>query len=226
MASETVFDKEEPRPAPEIDVLTQITDPAFRAYCEYAMDNRQELLYFNGSEYFSHAPWDTDGDGKLSPAEAAAVEGIDIKGYYYDFASKQFKDKDDSDLVRSLAGIGNFTGLILFNCHKNLLTELDMSGCDVLEELYCSHNQLTSLNITRNPKLKKIECSGNKLASLDISKNRELDFLVFINNPGDGLQFNVKAWFDNDSCPDWLTKEGWFYVPLNCNIHINYQKID
>ncbi len=227
-------EKPDPKPKPEEEnILTKITDPVFLAYCENAMNNEQEFYFFDLG-YFSHSPWDTDGNGKLSCAEAAAVQAISLDGY----------DKEDNGKVTSLSGLEYFTGLLLVDCGHNLITELDMSKNTALIYLYCMENRLVDLDVSKNGELEYLECSfnslplldvshnlkltylychDNKLVSLDISDNTALEKLIFSNNPGDGLQFIIKAWFDNDSCPESFPTEQWGYEGRQ--IYIQYQNV-
>jgi Leucine-rich repeat (LRR) protein len=59
--------------------------------------------------------------------------------------------------------------------------------------------------------LTNLDCSYNQLTELDISNNYELcsgtwDYFDFDHNPGDGVStFPVKAWFDNNSIPEYFS---------------------
>ena len=72
--------------------------------------------------------------------------------------------------------VSNLKGLQFYNCAKNNVTSLDMSGNKELVMLVCSYNEnLTYLNVTKNPRLAylNLECDY-RLTSLDISKNLKL----------------------------------------------------
>ncbi len=172
--------KPEPEPEPEVNILDKITDPVFLAYCQNAMVNEQEL-YFERDGYWSHPAWDTDGNGKLSPEEAAAVSGIDLHGYYVN-SNGSNSAKEDSEKVTSFAGIEYFTELLMFNCSHNLLTELNISGCTALYGLYCSNNRLTSLDVSKSTALIRLTCGSNQLSSLDVSDCVGLIDLSCVNN--------------------------------------------
>ena len=132
------------------NVLENIPDPVFRAYCE------------------AQTAWDTDGDGKLSAKEAAAVTIIDVSDTY----------EGVNEGIKSLKGIEYFTGLTELNCYGNNLTALDVSRNTALIGLVCSINQLTSLDVSKNTALSELVCEGNQLTSLDVSKNAALTVLV------------------------------------------------
>jgi hypothetical protein len=158
--------KQEPKQPEEPDVLTLIPDPVFLAYCRHAMDNDQRLYFYQANEWY-HSPWDKDGDGKLSIAEAADVQAIDLFTYTVGMEER----------VASMEGIEYFTGLQLFDCSVNKLTELDMSGYTSLCEFYCSDNRLEKLDVSDCTSLTKLYCPGNILTSLDMSGCMELDYL-------------------------------------------------
>ena len=60
--------------------------------------------------------------------------------------------------------------LTKLDCSKNSLQSLDVSGCNTLSELDCSDNSLQSLDITHNEALTKLSCWGNQLETLDLSQ--------------------------------------------------------
>ncbi len=96
-------------PVPEIDDLLSaayIPGPAFLEYCK------------------AQTAWDTNGDGKLSSIEAAAVKEIEI-------SRRQ---------IASLEGIEYFTALTTLYCYDNYLTTLDLSKNTALTELWCHNN--------------------------------------------------------------------------------------
>lgn len=148
-----------------VNVLDAITDPEFKAYAEYRMDNEQKDM-----EDRTHPKWDTNGDGMLSPAEAAAVEGIWVG------------NNDDEGMIASLAGIENFTGLKVLDCCGNQLTALDVSKNTALTGLSCYTNKLTTLNVSKNTALEWLDCEDNKFTALDLSKNTALISLNCYNN--------------------------------------------
>lgn len=117
----------------ESDVLEFITDPAFKAFVEYCIEN--------GNEY-SSGKWDSDNNGKLSYAEAAVITYINIRGGY-DLGNGKVP-------VASLKGIEFFTGLTRLECAYNQLRSLDLSHNTNLTYIDCRDNMLTSLNISNS----------------------------------------------------------------------------
>jgi hypothetical protein len=137
-------------PEPEVDVLTLIPDPVFLAYCKEQMTT-----------------WDTNGDSKLSKAEAATVTDISIK----------------RARVASMAGIEYFIGLETLDCSGNHLTLLDVSKNTDLTALQCQRNRLTSLNVSGCTALIRLTCIENELTSLDVSGFTALQILECWSNP-------------------------------------------
>ena len=118
---------------PVRNILQNITDPVFRAWCEEQMDE-----------------WDTDDNGKLSPDEAADVTEIVCSGTYN--ANKG---------IESLKGIEHFTGLTTLDCSYNKLSSFDVSKNSALTELYCTGNLLTALDVSKNIALTNLNCTNN-----------------------------------------------------------------
>lgn len=109
--------------------------------------------------------------------------------------------------------IKNNTGLMELWCSSTSLTSLDVSKNIALVYLDCDSNSLSDLDISKNTALTHLLCSSNALVSLDISNNKLLEDLTCYDNPGDGTQFNVAAWFGNDNIPaDFkFSSQNWTY---------------
>ena len=109
--------------------------------------------------------------------------------------------------------ISSNTALTSLWCYDNKLTSLDISSNTTLTGLNCSDNQLTSLDVSNNTALEWLNCDSNQLTTLDISNNIALINLDCSDNPGDGTQFNVAAWFGNDNIPaDFeFSYQSWIY---------------
>lgn len=145
----------------ESEVLDAITDPAFKAYAVYCMHHAQEGFDMDGNTV-TYPKWDTNGDGILSPGEAAAVTYIDVSGGYQEKA------------VASLAGLGYFTGLIRLDCSFNGLTALNVDVNTVLEGLFCDGNELAVLDVSHNTALVALSCGANHLTAFDVTNNANL----------------------------------------------------
>ena len=162
------------------DIIGQIPDPAFRAWCA---ERVQRDLY-----------WDQNHDGKLSPDEAGRIGIIEVAW------SPAFDSPDKR--ISSLAGIEYFTGLRELYCGHNLLTELDVSKNWFLERLYCQNNQLGSLDVSQNWSLEELYCPDNQLTTLDLSKNTALIILNCTGNKLRALDFSKCEQFQYLDCAD------------------------
>ncbi len=186
-------------PADADNILRLIPDEGFLAYCNDMMPT-----------------WDTNGDGKLSAAEAAAVTDItvqnvddDMEGYGYN--------------VYSLEGLEHFTGLTDLYAVGLMIDELDVSQNTALQVLQCDLNYITELDLSNNPTLMVVTAVWNELESIDVSQcpllyyldveqnllegidirnNRTLFEFYCADNPGRDNVFFVEAWFGNNDAAD------------------------
>lgn len=114
------------------------------------------------------------------------------------------------------------------NCYNLQLTSLDVSGNPALVFLACDKNRVSSLDLSKNPALKTLDCSNNNLSSLDISRNPKIRQLRCIRNPGDGVTFPIRSWFDEHSIPTGMyvrfTEESWLHEGREITPH--YRKVD
>ena len=131
--------------------------------------------------------YDTNGDGKISSAEAEAVKSMDCS----------------NQSIASLSGIAHFINLdtlicnnnqlttidlsknlrlVRFSCDNNALTSLDVSGNIELTDLSCQSNKINAINIFGNLKLKTFNCSANKIAVIDVSKLTALEIFTCNDN--------------------------------------------
>jgi uncharacterized protein YjdB len=140
---------------PEFDVLSAISDSAFKSYCQSMMGE-----------------WDTNKNGRLSEEEAAAVTIMQCGG----------ASSDNQGEIVSLAGIEYFTGLTWLSCPFNRITALDLSKNLKLTTLNCYGNQLTALDLSKLTALTTLDCHGNQITALDLSKNLKLTILSCYGN--------------------------------------------
>ncbi|WP_176141145.1 tandem-95 repeat protein, partial [Sphingobacterium nematocida] len=109
----------------------------------------------------------TDGDGEISLAEAAAFIGnIDV-------ANKQIAD---------LTGINAFVNVTSLSCYLNQLTALDIRLNTKLTFLACDRNKLTALDVSQNRDLGTLWCHTNPLGVLDVTQNTKLTQLACTSN--------------------------------------------
>ncbi len=88
---------------------------------------------------------DTNGDGKISHAEAGMVRSLDVS----------------EDSISDMTGIEKFVNLDTLDCSRNQLTSFDISSNIQLKELNCRKNQIIELDISNNIHLQKIICHQN-----------------------------------------------------------------
>ena len=124
-----------------------------------------------GFRYYVFENFDSNNDGWLSNAEAAAVTNVSVNNME----------------ISDLTGIQYFTELTSLSCYGNQLTSLDVSHNRKLLYLICGNaimdgseygipygNYISTLDVSHNPLLKVLWCPYNKLTELDVSQNLEL----------------------------------------------------
>jgi len=133
-----------------------------------AIETKFNNVYFEDANFKAYCvgKFDTDNNGQISLAEAAAVTEIDCS-----LCS-----------ISSLVGIEHFTSLEYLDCSTNRLTNLDLSKNTALNQLRCYRNDLTSLDLSKNTDLNILICYRNQLTSLDLSKNTALEYLDCLTN--------------------------------------------
>lgn len=72
--------------------------------------------------------------------------------------------------------------LTYLKCEKMAVFDIDVSGANKLQQLYCGHNELESVNLSANKSLTRLGLNDNKLKTLDISNNQRLTGLYIQNN--------------------------------------------
>lgn len=69
-----------------------------------------------------------------------------------------------------------------FNCENNKLTNLNLTTCKSIVNLYAGSNRLTNIDLTKSTKLQILSCELNKLESLDLSLQTVLVQLICNDN--------------------------------------------
>lgn len=102
---------------------------------------------------------DTDGDGKISLEEAAALKSVEYEG-----------TGEDESTIMSLEGLEFFTGLEKIVLPNNNFLELDLSGRTTLTDVDVSGNkEITSISLKGCSALKTVNASLDKaLESMDL----------------------------------------------------------
>ena len=138
---------------------------------EAAPESDPDIITFNDPNFLNailskNPGVDTDGDGRISIAEAEARTWLNV----------------GKSSISDMSEIKYFTNLTNLDCYGNELTQLDVSHNAQLTKLDCSSNQLTQLDVSHNAQLTKLDCSSNQLTQLDVSHNAQLTLLGCLNN--------------------------------------------
>ena len=149
---------------------------------EAASASDPDIITFNDPNFLNailskNPDVDTDGDGRISIAEAEACTSLNV------FESS----------ISDMSEIRYFTHLTELYCGLNQLTTLDVSSNAQLEILGCHYNQLTTLDVSNNAQLTELFCWGNRLAQLDVSHNAQLTDLCCNDNQLTSLDVSNNA---------------------------------
>ena len=121
-----------------------------------------EIITFNDPNFLNailskNPGVDTDGDGRISIAEAEACTRLNVR----------------ESSISDMSEIKYFTNLTYLNCIDNQLTQLDVSNNAQLTELYCYDNQLTYLDVSNNMNLTNFMCWNNPLTKLVLAEQHK-----------------------------------------------------
>lgn len=150
----------------DADILMKIIDNLIASGASVSND-------LNNSDQYI---WEDDKLIELNWAYQNLSGNVSLKGLCY---LKKIKFYGNN--IESL-DISDSTQLTYLNCNYNRLSELNVSNCPALTELYCNLNNLTSLDITYNKQLTHIECNENQLSSLNASNCTNLIALSCYSN--------------------------------------------
>lgn len=116
--------------------------------------------------------YDDNGDGYLS-ADERNVTYMSVTGMI----------DEETESIKDLKGIENFTNLQILRCGGIGLEKLDVMVLLKLTSLSCQGNKLTELSLQFNPMLELLNCSDNNLSSVSFSGNVKLTMLhCYANN--------------------------------------------
>ena len=138
---------------------------------EAAPESDPDIITFNDPNFLNailskNPGVDTDGDGRISIAEAEACTRLNVR----------------KSSISDMSEISYFTNLNSLSCYSNQLIQLDVSKNAQLTSLSCDNNQLTQLDVNKNVALQYLGCSNNQLTQLDVSKNAQLEILYCYDN--------------------------------------------
>lgn len=149
---------------------------------------------------------DRNGDGEVSPAEAAYVTDLVLT---YD------EENTEINKITSLKGIEYFVNLVNLDCDLNALTSLDLSGLKKLKYVDCAYNYITSLNVSGCESLQQLYFYSNNVSDLNIDGCVSLQLLqgyknnikrVDVSNLSElgyfDLRFNALTDIKVSNCPE------------------------
>ena len=175
---------------------------------------------------------DTNKDNKLSAAECAAVQCIDLFEMQITkvadmtgiehftnlrellACNNQITTLDLSGMTKleklDVSGCGKLQSLKLAGCtaltaldaSSCALTTLDLTGCSALRSVACSYNALTALDVSAAEKLTTLECSANRLTALDLSGHKALKVLTCSLNDLAALELTGCTALESLDCSD------------------------
>ena len=175
---------------------------------------------------------DTNKDNKLSAAECAAVQCIDLFEMQITkvadmtgiehftnlrellACNNQITTLDLSGMTKleklDVSGCGKLQSLKLAGCtaltaldaSSCALTALDLTGCTALKTVACSYNDLTALDVSAAEKLTTLECSANRLTALDLSGHKALKVLTCSLNDLAALELTGCTALESLDCSD------------------------
>ncbi len=125
---------------------------------------------------FCRTHFDMDGDGVVSPGEAAAVKEI----------------KCPNLGIASLEGIEEFPNVEVLDVSGNPLGQLDVSPLTKLKTLVCEDCSLTSLSFPTA--VIGLYCAMNNLFSLDLSQCANLRYLCCYRNSLAEIELTGTKW--------------------------------
>ena len=160
----------------------------------------------------------TNGDGEISFAEAAAYQDTISLSHYHLTSLDGIEafinitglncEGDccgGGGVIRNL-NVSNCTKLRFINCSNNKLNTLDVSNDTALVELDCNKNNISHLNVSANKALVVLQCYTDSISSLDVSQNTLLKVLWCNNNQLSNLDVsNNTALADIDCDNNLLT---------------------
>ena len=178
-------------------------DPVFRSY---VADN-----------------FDSDSNGYLNQVEASNVSGISLNNMGIsslegiEFFPSLTELQCAGNQITSL-DLSSNTCLVSLVCSNNFsLTNLDISGCAKIAQVWCDNNNLTSLDLNGNREIYDLSCWSNPIVSLDISNNVHLIEALrfgYINDYGSYINYT----FQYTNVPSPPAYDAWLVVPSDTEV--------
>lgn len=151
-------------------------------------------VYFADEKFKSYCVenFDTDGDGRISKEEAAAITEIDcqereitsLEGIKYMTALTTLNCRYNS--IEGILDLSGLKNLKTVNADHNFYSRLDLSGCSALETLVANDNYgyneqskmvftLAEVDLTGCAALKKVSLQDNAITTLSLKDSPELE---------------------------------------------------
>lgn len=128
-------------------------------------------------------------EGELTKSEVERIHRIDASGRDIKNLGgiehlTNLRNLDlDNNHISDASLLKNLPSLRILKIYNNNLTELDLSDCSNLEQLWCHHNQLTSLDVSGCTELNRLNCSSNLLSYIDLTGCISLDEFFLLGQP-------------------------------------------
>ena len=164
-------------PFPPEGVIINIEDSPYVRFTDQCSSHESPYVRIPDPNFFQaliEEGVDLSGDGRISYAEAEAIDSLDVS----------------RGNISDLTGIEAFVHLRFLNCLLNDLTHLKLNSLIELEELHCVSNQLVTLQVSALSHLKVISCDGNQLEELDLAGCSSLESLFCDSNKLTGLDLS------------------------------------
>ncbi|MBO4496019.1 MAG: DUF4214 domain-containing protein [Clostridiales bacterium] len=142
------------------------------------------------------------------------LKSITLGGLFYYFNEAEDKILDISscknleearieDFSCKTVKLEGLTKLTTFYCLDNKFTDVDLSSCTSLKELYISGDKnLTQLDVSTLSNLELLSCKNDSIKKLDVSKNKKLEKLNCVGNGLKDIVFPDNFGLLNVTCYD------------------------
>lgn len=127
-----------------------------------------------------------------TPIEFSINEGgYDASEIWVDLNNNKVRDEGESFNPEDRGKFKGILGSQTFTVNGNIdgisltileITDLDLTKCPNLREIYLSSNKLTTLDLTKNPELKRLDLTNNQVTELDLRHNPNLKIVWIDSN--------------------------------------------
>ena len=143
-------------PFKEVEVYVVAEGAEFRLMVSFSDNSNRVYIADDNLREYILGEYDLNNDGELTVKEAERIEYISISS-------------DDVSSLEGVEAMVNLKTLEVYSYDRGKLSQVDLSNNKVLESVWLSGNVLTVLNVKGCEKLKVLNCSDNKLENLDVT---------------------------------------------------------